>query len=438
MNLIKKIFSPVFLTVSFLFLIYTFYKSEIYFDGFKRYLYSIYYLISFILIFFSIISFFINEKIKDYLIISVISTVLSIYISEGYLSLNKKFLKNQLSKERLYFNQTGNKWDKRSRLEIYEDLKKINNEIAISVGPSNYVLKNYTFTPLSGVSNSETIHCNENGYYSIYKSDRYGFNNPNSEWDKEEIEYLLVGDSYTYGDCVNRPDDISSVLRNLTNKSVLNLAQDGNGPLIEYATLREYLDKNVKKVLWIYYEGNDLKNLIFEKNNITLMNYLNDLRFNQNLKFKQDKVDDLVRKVIKNKIIEARARDKKNFKAKLIKFIKMHNTRNLIIPTPNPQVPPEFKKVLKLAKKLSEENNSKLYFVYLPEYYRYRSNYNNTNYNLLKKIVSELNIDFIDKHKEVFEKEKNPLKLFPFELDGHYNVQGNKKVAETILKFTKN
>ena len=39
-------------------------------------------------------------------------------------------------------------------------------------------------------------------------------------------------------------------------------------------------------------------------------------------------------------------------------------------------------------------------------------------------------------NKEVFEKEHNPLKLFPFELYGHYNIDGYKKVAETIYKFT--
>jgi hypothetical protein len=48
-----------------------------------------------------------------------------------------------------------------------------------------------------------------------------------------------------------------------------------------------------------------------------------------------------------------------------------------------------------------------------------------------------LTISFIDLHKEVFEKEHNPLILFPFELHGHYNIEGYKKVAETIYKFTK-
>ena len=54
------------------------------------------------------------------------------------------------------------------------------------------------FLPLSGFSNSKIIHCNENGYYSIYDSDRYGFNNPDVEWNKKKIKYLLVSDSFAH------------------------------------------------------------------------------------------------------------------------------------------------------------------------------------------------------------------------------------------------
>ena len=85
--------------------------------------------------------------------------------------------------------------------------------------------KNLSYFPLSGLSNRKTIHCNENGYYSIYQSDRYGFNNPDKEWDKDKIEFLLVGDSFTYGQCVNVQDTISGNLRKLSNnkKGILNL-----------------------------------------------------------------------------------------------------------------------------------------------------------------------------------------------------------------------
>jgi len=435
MKFLKKIFSPTILVISVLLLIYTFYKSEIIYDGYRSSYYKTYYLIFSIIICFSIITFFINYKIKEYLIIFFISLILSLYLFEGYLTFKEQFSKEQ---EKLYEKQTGNKWDRRNRLEIYKDLKKNNNKITINFPPPLFLDKNYSFFPLSGLSNSETIMCNDSGVYSIYQSDRYGFNNPDNEWDKKEIEYLLVGDSFTQGECVNRPNDISSVLRNLSNKSVLNLGMSGNGPLIEYATLREYLNKKVKKVLWIYYEGNDLVNLKNENKNNILISYLKDLNFTQNLKFKQNDIDSLLLN-----LVEEKTREGNTFKFNLIKFIIMNKTRFAIFPklTPEPiseyESLPEFKEILQFAKELTNKNNSKIYFVYLPEYSRYKTTFDDTNYNLIKNILTELKIPIIDIHKEVFVKEQNPLKLFPFELPGHYNIYGYKKVAEIIYKFTK-
>ena len=449
MNFLKKIFSPTILIISFLILINTFYKSEIIWDGSNRNYYKNYYLISSILICISIITFFINNKIKQYLIIFGISLIVSSYLFEGYLTFNEQLSKEQLSKEKLsrvqlYEKQTGNKWDRRIKLDIYNNLKKKNENIKIFYPPRTLVYENYSNVPLplSGLSNSETIYCNENGYYSIYQSDRYGFNNPDSEWDKKEIEYLLVGDSFTHGACVNRPNDISSVLRDLSNKSVLNLGMGGNGPLIEYATLREYLDKNVKKVLWIYFEDNDLENLPIEKTNNILMSYLKDLNFTQNLKFKKNDIDSLLSNVIEEyerKYVRENEKEENTFLFKLKKFIKIYYTRTSIIPAtaPAPATALEFKQILQFTKELTNKNNSKLYFVYLPKYNRYKTIYDNTNYTSVKNIVTELKIPFIDIHKEVFEKEQNPLKLFPFELNGHYTIDGYKKVAETIYKFTK-
>jgi hypothetical protein len=429
MNFLIKKFSLAILIISLLLFIYTFYKSEIFWDGNIRNYYKAYYSISSILIIFSIISFFINDEIKKYLIISGISLVVSLYLFEGYLTFKEQ--KDRLSKEKIYKKNTGKRWDARHKLDIYNELKRNNNKITISFHPSYFINKNYSTLPLSGLSNSETIYCNENGYYSIYKSDRYGFNNPDNEWDKKETEYLLVGDSFTHGACVNRPNDISSVLRNLSNKSVLNLGMSGNGPLIEYATLREYLNTGVKKVLWIYY-GNDLVNLENEKKNNILIKYLKDLNFTQNLKFKQNNIDSLLSNLIKE-----REREKRNSKFKLIKFIKMSNTKHAILPAPSTVPTPEFKKILQLTKELANKNNSKLYFIYLPESIRYKTAYKDKNYNLVKNIITELKIPFIDIHKEVFKKEQNPLKLFPFEQVGHYNVEGYKKVAKAIYEFTK-
>ena len=85
---------------------------------------------------------------------------------------------------------------------------------------------------------------------------------------------------------------------------------------------------------------------------------------------------------------------------------------------------------------------SDLYFIYLPEYRRFVSNYDNSNYEYVRNIVKELDIPFIDINQLVFEKEENPLTLFPYSvkvlLNSHYNKLGYKKIAQTIFKNTNN
>jgi hypothetical protein len=446
MSRLKKIFSPTCLAISLLLLMYTFYRSEIHYDGEKSDYFLVYYVGSSLLILFSIITFFISDQIKELLIIASISIVVSLYAFEGYLSLTPQF-----PEAKIYEKETGKKWDTRDRIEVYQDLLKINNKATVTVHPSYFLNKNTNIIPLSGVSNSDTIYCNENGYFSVYQSDRYGFNNPDEEWDSKEVEYLLVGDSMTHGACVNRPDDIGSVLRTLSNKSVLNLGYGGNAPLTQYATLREYLTPKVKKVLWAFVD-NDTGGFIKELNakNKILLNYLNDPAFTQNLKLRQKEINTLANDVIKSEYIDT---------TKELKFIKLTYIReklNSYLPEKykphedlklSPLPSSSFKDILKLAKELTIENNSKLFFVYLPLCERYktkdkgcwfkRGKYDDINYREVKKIVNELDIPFIDIHEEVFSKQKNPLELFPFELKKHYNVLGFKKTSEGIYRLTK-
>ena len=419
-------------------MVYTVYRSEIVYNGENRDYYLTYYIICFFLIIFSILNFYIKKNIQEYLVISIISIVVSLYVIEGYLTTYN---------DRTYKAITGKKFDNRTKFEIYKDKKKINDQTSVIVSPDFYLYKDYEIFPFSGTSNSETIFCNENGYYFIYQSDRYGFNNPDDQWDQKEIEYLLIGDSYAQGACVNRPNDIASVLRNLTSKPVLNLGQSGNGPLIEYATLREYLQPNIKKILWLYYEGNDLYSLDNELKSKFLINYIKDLNFSQNLKLKQRQIDDLTKKTIDLKMLNI---EKQSLFLKFLKLNLIRSKLNLFLPEKNRPVKtipvqtaqPEFKKIMKLANELAIKNKSKLYFIYLPSYSRYISKYDNSGYNSVKKIVNDLNIPFIDINKEVFKKESNPLDLFPFSvkilLNSHYNVKGYKKVAEIIYKYSNN
>ena len=44
----------------------------------------------------------------------------------------------------------------------------------------------------------------KNGYYAIDQSDRYGFNNEDYLWELDQIDIIILGDSYAYGECVSR------------------------------------------------------------------------------------------------------------------------------------------------------------------------------------------------------------------------------------------
>ena len=118
MNFIIKKFSLTILIISLSLLLYTFYRSEINYNGDKRHYYLIYYIISLLLILFSIMTFFISYKIKEYIIITSLSLFASLYLFEGYLTLDLN------NKYQLYEKETGKKWDKRLPYEIYDDLRK--------------------------------------------------------------------------------------------------------------------------------------------------------------------------------------------------------------------------------------------------------------------------------------------------------------------------
>ena len=210
---------------------------------------------------------------KTYLTITFLSILLTLYLFECYLIYN--FTQPEVNKVKIkkIFEKVNNtKYDSRSKREIFENLSLINKNITVTVAPNKFNDSKKNIHFLSGISDSETIDCNENGYYTLFESDRYGFNNPDDQWDKDNIEFFIVGDSFAMGECVNRPYDFGSVLRTISNKASLNLGYSSNGPNIQYAVMREYLDKRVKNILWMYYEGNDLQDMLDTLDNSKIIN----------------------------------------------------------------------------------------------------------------------------------------------------------------------
>ena len=469
-----KFFSKLLLFFSILLLIYIFFKSEFIHNGDVRAYYVKYYIISLIFISFSIYTFFISRETKNKLLLLIFSVYISFISIE--IILFYTFQKN-------YHESLK-----------YVYLKKQNPETYLKIYPSFFVRKhNLSFLPLSGMSNKQIVVCKEMKNVSTFNSDRYGFNNPDKEWDKDIVEMFMIGDSFLHGNCVDENDTIGSNFRKLSKKnnnnefSIINTGQPASGPLVQFAILREYLpkNKNIKKLIWFYYEQNDLQNFERELKNPILLKYFNNQDFSQNLLELNKKKDMIVKKYHDERVENIEHYIFKSFgmtlglRGLIINIIKLSNIRRLTIENYNftnlkknknefnkniyPKKPKleefefkanenlllKFKKIASEIKKIANEKNIETYFVYIPSLYRIDNNMNpkfvdkikNEDYSVsdnifeystVKNIINNLGFKIIDLNSDFFSKQKNPRKFFTRSYRSHFTVDGYKEISMFI------
>ena len=437
----KRLLEIILKSLSIGILIYLIYKSEITWSGEQRFFYLKFFLV-FLTI--NIIIFFyykVSNATKKIIRTNLYTVLIIIYAFELFLNfiLNNN---NDIKHKADLLKKRGELFDERKKLEVYDSLIKDFPNAKLYVPPSNNLsLQNIEILPVSGVSNSKNLYCNENGYWFEFDSDRYGFNNPDEVWNKKQIEYLLLGDSYVMGACVNRPFDTASQIRKMSGKNVINLAMAGNGPLMQYASLREYVFSNTKNVIWHYSEANDNFELATRLKNPILKKYLDNDNFDQNLKGRIEIIDEM-NETLHQKEISNQLKDKfreESTKYKILKFIQLKKIKTLFnFQTPKVSYaaapPKQFAKILKMAKYEAEKKGANFYFVYLPRFERYSDDkFSDENYLKIISIVNDLNINLID-FKVVLENEKKPMSYFPFGMWGHYNEDGYKLLAKTIIE----
>jgi hypothetical protein len=357
--------------------------------------------------------------------------------------------------------------DTRGGFEVIDDLRKRGIDAVPIITPSNHLfveqpdgsiksaiaIRGTEVMPLGGVSNKVTVLCNENGQYVTYESDDHGFQNPRTTWQSKSIDVAALGDSFAHGYCVSPDKNFMALIRR-AYPATLNLGMAGNGPLLMLATLKEYLPHyRPKIVLWFYFEENDLYNLQVEKKSALLMNYLRD-DFTQSLVERQKEVDqalieDIDRERSRREANRARREEGGNrIGDKLFGFVKLNNLRQRLsiiygmnakeakrrpdLEGPNMDL---FREVMFQAKKEVDGWGGQLYFVYLPEWARYRGyrSWGKTQRDSVLKIVKNLEIPTVD-IVPAFQKSSDPLSLFPFRETGHYNEAGHRLVGEEVLK----
>ncbi len=389
-----------------------------------------------------------------------LSLGLSIYGFETFLEFSSKTEIQILAKQA---KKLGVPYDTRTKLEVRDDLRKDGIEALPNMHgyywmeEDGFKSKEGNIYPLGTVSNSITILHNQSGFYPIVEMDEHGYHNPKGLYVKNNIDIALTGDSFAEGYAVNSDENMSALLRQ-SKFNTISFGKGGNGPLLEFATLKEYVEPlKPNIVIWLYF-ANDFNNLRYEMQSSTLRNYLNDENFFQNLISRQDEIDQVlmsyVNKVWKIERQKAKVDNKKREKlssSHFIKIIKLYNLRTSLnlIPTPthlkselwDGEVLPVFKEILKKSNQKVTDWGGKMYFLYMPAYGRYKKDYQH-NFKISDSKIAiataeEFNIPVIDIHKEVFENHPDPLSLFPLRLNAHYTAKGYNLVVEAIIKRLK-
>lgn len=288
--------------------------------------------------------------------------------------------------------------------------------------------------PGGGIANAPVMFCERPGAFAVRTLDERGFNNPAGLW-AGPVEVAVLGDSYTYGLCVPREENIvAHIARRIP--ATLNLGRNGNGPLIMLATLKEYLPAvRPRAVVWVFAERNDLvKDLGAERRSALLMRYL-EPDFRLGLASKQAAVDRALTEAAAALEAEADgpAAPAAPRSVSLRDLVLLRNLRHAFGWAAGATAADKalFRDVLREAKRTVESWDGKLYFVYLA------ARESLATPSLPRRLARERTIDLaaglglpvVDLY-EVFATAPNLESLFlP---DGHYNAAGARRAGAAI------
>lgn len=329
-----------------------------------------------------------------------------------------------------------------------EKFKYVNkNNYYPDVPPITNLKNNNGILPLSGLSNVKTVTANENGYWGMYVSDEYGFNNEKNQHIKivnaTNNKLIFLGDSMTQGSAVYQHENFVSLINENKDFTTLNLAYGGNGLLLSLAAYIEY-GNHIKNsnIIFCFYEGNDFYEFeVEEKNNKKLLKYITG-NYSQNLITFNDEKDAFVKNKIsqQNKDIQSNTlKNKLDFYYNEI--IKMNYLRKRVgllnnkkeFYAYNDENFKKFEKILDVYKILASRNNSSFTFIYVPvrEHF-YSGNTYKGIYEKILIILKKKNINYIDLYQEM-KKHKDPLSFFPEKVMRHFSAEGHSKLSKIII-----
>ena len=325
-------------------------------------------------------------------------------------------------KEKLIFYKSTNN---KKKIEHFE----ISSKRYFSLNYSGYLINRNCGSIESGITEL------------FFLTDKNGFRE-NQDKLYEETDYVLLGDSFVESICINKPNDLKTNLeRKNTSTNYLNLGRQGTDyPEQVNILLSVTKETRLKNLVWFFYEGNDyekkLKNfdhLNFKINLENLKsqskeNVANNINYEVNSNFN-------ISLFFKFRVFLAELLSGLGFFVKY--FVKYPDLIDYS----------DYEQAVKIAGKfLDNKNVENRYIYYLPAWQRltthksqrfffYKSNPQIIQLDKLKASIKEIaennNFIFID-GVDFFMKLKNPLEVFHYGLNTHFNEKGYQYLADDL------
>tara|TARA_B100000029_G_scaffold221648_1_gene219326 strand:+ start:619 stop:1854 length:1236 start_codon:yes stop_codon:yes gene_type:complete len=394
--------------------------------------------------------------------------ILSIYSLEAVLFLflqEKNFSKEDVVNKRFELaEKAGIEFDKRTSYQAFLDLKETNKDLE----PKFYyspifrfskifidAKKNKKIIPFRGPINSKTLSCSEEGEYHLDVSDKFGFKNSNSIYEKN-INTAVLGDSLAEGNCQNIKNDIPG---HLTKKGFpsLNLGVTGTTVLVALGIMREFGETiSPNNFIYLYSEENDLDGLNWSKKDEHLMSYMSD-EYSINYLNRYDEVKNFLKLVSSETFSYIKLnKDPRNtnvnkksnleiLKENFVDILELKKTKSIVRHKifNKEYIETDLELFYSIVKKMNEESkkyNSNFIFVYVPSSLRY---FKTPSYALLDqkqqiklkdKILNEIrkmNISVIDL-TDYFDTVEDISQYYNVGYLGHFNSDGYEKISEII------
>lgn len=338
--------------------------------------------------------------------------------------------------------------DRRTVREVVMDIRARSDPRAVPIIYPSYLITrsdlfaNYELQvdgtavlPLSGISARQTVLCNEGGAWARYVSDQFGFRNPPGVW-KSQPQIGVVGDSFSHGNCVNDGEDWVARVR-AAYPGTINLGMGGNGAMFELAALKEYLmPLQPPVVIWEFLEANEMR-IPAEMEIPILKRYLGEPGFRQGLMERQAAIDKLLEGIVD------RALSKPDLTPQApgfpilntFKLSRLRQTLGIRGNARNPNLA-LLREALRAGKQATGSWGGRLYFLYLPTALGITSDRPPSWYATREQVLEiarEEGLDVIDAYPE-FRAHPDPLALFPYRGNFHYNAEGYRLVAEAVMR----